>query len=206
MRRLIQSASVTVLVGATTANAQLARPPAEIGGGISGLITIPSQDFFTNDFAAPTADLRITLPLTPRFALEGIGTIGRRGTAFFSRIEGLYVFQIKQHILSGARGGFHPFLIYGVAGYYSHVSQREVRVPQPDGSVFISPAFTYTEWDEPMATLIGGGIQHEIARRLALRADAQLVTLLYLPLGTRISGGISIPFGRYGEPSAKRSP
>jgi hypothetical protein len=57
--------------------------------------------------------------------------------------------------------------------------------------------FTYTTIDQPVAAVVGVGAQHAFARRIAFRADAQLVTVLYLPLGARLSAGVSIPFGPY---------
>ena len=65
-----------------------------------------------------------------------------------------------------------------------------------NGDVLKVQPFSYAETDEPIATTIGGGFQQTLGRRLAVRADAQLVTLLWLPLGVRFSAGVSIPFGQ----------
>ena len=57
--------------------------------------------------------------------------------------------------------------------------------------------FSYNQSDPPFFAVIGGGFQRELGRRAAFRADAQMVTLLWLPVGMRLSAGISIPFEQY---------
>ena len=154
-------------------------------------------DFSTDSLNESSAELRVTVPFTPRFAVEGSTTIGQRGSEFFTRIEGLYMVQIRQRLRHSADGAFQPFVTYGAAGYYAHVSQRQVVVPNPGGGVYTTPAYSYTEVDEPFAAVFGGGFQQRLGSRLALRADAQMVTFLYLPLGYRFSTSVSIPLGRY---------
>ena len=174
--------AAAILWSAGHAAAQEARPPIEVGVGVSRLITVPYEDFFTSDFVAPALDVRATVPLTPRFSFEAIGTIGRESTARFTRVDGLYLLQVKQRLRSATRGRFHGFLTYGAAGYYNHVRQDGVR---------------YTSWDEPYAAVAGGGVQYALADRVAVRAEAQMLAFVYIPIGARIAGSVSIPFGRY---------
>jgi hypothetical protein len=189
--------AILVFGAVKSMRAQDVRPPVEVGVGVSTLQTVPYEDFFANDFADPALDVRLTVPFTPRFSFETTATLGRRSNQYFSRTEGLYLLRVKQQLRSATGGRFHAFLSYGVAGYYARVSQREVRIVQPDGQTLISPAFRYTEWDEPLATFVGGGVQHAITPRAALRAEGQLLSLVYIPLGVRWSASVSIPFGRY---------
>ncbi len=190
------AATAIVFLWAASPSAQSLRPPVEFGAAFGRLATTPYEDFLGDGPNEPTFDVRATVPLTPRFAVEGLFTVGRSGTEFTTRTEGLFIVQVKQRLESGTRGNFHPFLIYGVAGYWARVSQEEVRVIDDAGRLIVSPAFRYTEIDEPVAAVIGGGIQHAFARRAAVRCEAQLVTLLYIPLGARLSAGVSIPIGR----------
>ena len=51
-----------------------------------------------------------------------------------------------------------------------------------------------SRWD---AAVVGGGLQYDLTSRVAIRADAQVVSILYYPVGTRASVGVTIPLGRY---------
>ena len=80
---------------------------------------------------------------------------------------------------------------------YSRISQQEVLSTLPDGRMEVTPAAVYTTTDPPVAGFVGGGLQYEFARYVALRIDAQMLTFLYIPLGMRLSMGVSLPFGGY---------
>lgn len=199
MNRLVRWVLAIVIVGSAAgrAAAQESRPPVEVGAGIGALMTVPYEDFFTNDFASPAGDLRLSVPMSPRFSFEATGSLGRRGNQFNTRLEGLYLLQIKQRLRSATRGGFHAFLAYGLAGYWARVSQKEVRSLQPNGEYVVHPAFKYTEWEQPLATFAGGGVQYALSPHVALRTEVRLVSLVFLPMGVRVAGSVSIPIGRY---------
>jgi hypothetical protein len=175
---------------------QARRPPPEVGVGVTRFFPIYA-DSSTDSLDEGSADLRVTLPFTPRFAFEGIGTIGQRGNEYWSRTEGLYLMQIRQRLRRTGSSPFQPFITYGAAGYYAHVAQRDVTIPQRGGGSYIIPADSYNEVDEPFAIAVGAGFQQRLAGYAAVRAEAQLLTFLYLPLGYRFSTSVSIPLGRY---------
>jgi hypothetical protein len=187
-------AAVCLIVAAARAGAQEARPPVDVGVGFGRLFVHEYEDFFTGGPDQSAVDLRVSLPFTPRFAFEGMITVGRRNAAFQHRTEGLYLLQVKQRLRSATGDRFHVFLTYGAAGYYAHVHQTAGQVLLPDGTKFPIPEFSYTETGPPLAAVLGGGVQHELAGRVAIRSEAQLVTVLWLPLGVRLSAGVSIPF------------
>jgi hypothetical protein len=58
------------------------------------------------------------------------------------------------------------------------------------------PARTDTYVSLPLIGLIGGGYQHDIVRRLAVRVEAQAVMAFVLPVGVRMAAGVSVPLGR----------
>lgn len=189
--------ALAIMVGfARVASAQDRLPPVEVGVGLAGLMTTQYEDFFTSDFAIPSFTARITVPVTPRFSFEGAFDIGHRSGEHFRRLDGLYVFQVKQRLQSTTRGSFHAFLTYGAGGYYERFSQKEVHATLPNGTPTVTRAFQYTEWEGPAATLIGGGVQCGVAKRVSARAEAQMVSFLVIPLGVRIAGSVSIPIGR----------
>ena len=100
-------------------------------------------------------------------------------------------------LASGTRGGFHPFLSYGVVGYVESVRMEPYTSDVPGSGPVAHPGFSYTTVDEPYATAIGGGVQARIGRHLALRAETHLITLLWQPLGARFSTSVSFPIGSY---------
>jgi hypothetical protein len=173
---------------AATASAQPApssdRPPVEIGVGVSGL-AVTGLDFLDPHHFGPAADVRLTLPLTRRFSFETNVMVTRDTNAFEQRTRGLYALLLKQRLIRASSERTEVFLTYGGTGYFAHVSS-DFFAGEP-----------YTEIDPPIASTIGAGFQRRVARHLAVRADAQLLTVLYLPLGFRLAGGVSIPFGGY---------
>lgn len=181
----------TVLLVPTSASAQHGRPPVEVGAGVAGLAAVPYEDFGLPENST-AALFRASVPFTPRFSVEGLMTVGRHEDRHRRATEGFYQIQVKQRIVRGTHGRFHPFVTYGAAGYYRSV--RVAPFTEPSGARF--PGFSYNEVDEPWAAVLGGGVQHVLNRRLAWRADAQLLTFLWVPLGGRFDTSLSIPIGR----------
>jgi hypothetical protein len=187
MRRFAVALAFFAVAGLTPASAQTVGPARpEFGVGVNWLIPIYS-DYSTDEFSEPTGHVRITWPFARHFSLEGITTIGRRTDDYSSRTEGLYVVQVQQR-LGGSDHSLQTFVTYGGAGYYSHVVYRAASfngVTMPHGS--------FSKIEPPVATTVGVGVQQRLARRLAIRVDAQLLTLLYLPLGYALSTSVSVP-------------
>ena len=184
---------LALLIGLTdlssNASAQTSRhPPAEIGAGISRMIPVYG-DYSTDDLSEATGHIRVTLPFAAHFAFEGATTMGRRADDYRTRTEGLFILQVQQRFRRAVDAPFQPFITYGGAGYYAHVTQHEVR----RNGVLVSRHGSFNEIDPPIATLFGAGAQQRLARHITVRAEAQLLTLLYLPLGYSFSTSVSIP-------------
>jgi hypothetical protein len=195
----IGAMAVAILASAAAARAQdgqVVKPPPEIGIGW-GRLTPIRFDFITDDMTEPSVELRATVPVTPRFSVEGLVTVGRRKAGFVERTEGLYLVQVKQRLPRTERGRLHPFLTYGLTGYYGHVVRPETIITNPDGSTDTLPARTFNEVDEVLSMVVGAGLQYEISRHLAVRGDVQFLSVLWIPVGVRYSAGISIPLGSY---------
>jgi hypothetical protein len=188
--------ALLVLLGVTeSAFAQEPMPKPELGVGVTGLSTYQYEDFLSSDIPAPAVTGRLTIPVTPRFSFDGSVDVSRRTGEQFSRTDTFYLLQVKQRLRSTTRGSFHAFLTYGVAGYYQRFHQKEVHATLPNGQPTVTPDFIRTEHEGPAITLIGGGVQFGLAKRLAVRAEAQMVSFLVIPLGVRVTGGLSIPLG-----------
>src|SRR5688572_29164546 len=117
----------------------------------------------------PTSgELRLTVPASARLAIEPFATFGSRRAG----LEGLFGVQLRQPVaqLDNRRG--HVFVTYGAAGYYSRYSS--------DSSIF---------------GLFGLGLHHRVAAHLAFRPEVQLVTFHVVPIGARLTVGLSIHRG-----------
>lgn len=170
-----------LIFGASPAFAQAERPPVELGLGISGVATSgdDNKDDIWSPLQPPGAHIRVTVPVSARFALEGGMSAAIHSKPHDRRVVGYYAFQVKQRL--AASGSVHPFVTYGVAGWY--------RAPNfPGWSNHLEP---------PWLAVVGGGLEQELGSHVSVRADAQLLSLLWLPLGVRYAASISIPLGRY---------
>lgn len=191
------TAALLALIGlastAADSQAQTSHPPPELGVGATWLLPRHGADYVTDEMTKPNAAVRFTMPFARNFAVEGLVTMGQQDEDPRQRTEGLYVVQIKQRLPGFEQRPLQMFITYGVVGYYAHVVQREVEYSNGQRV----PGFSYSELEEPLATQFGIGIQRRLTSRLATRADAQLLTLLTLPLGCSFSTGVSVALGRY---------
>jgi len=168
-------------MGTAHASGQSVRPPLQLGLGITGIANLDLGDFGVPPH--PWADARVTVPISDRFAIEGTTSVTKHVTRSSEKVVIFYTIQMKQNI--GRRTtslGLQRFLTYGAVGAIERLS---------------SPRHTSTQYSEPGATVVGAGVEREVGRHIALRADAQLMTFLVIPLGARFTGSVSIPIGQY---------
>jgi hypothetical protein len=161
----------------------------EIGGGLDTIFALPVDG---GGDVVPTANIRVTTPLTRQFAIEGFLDAGRS----YDSIGGLYGIQVKQRLLGASTPTRDVFVTYGVAGGYSHYGAEDYHYTGPNGpEVYRSSA--HTNVYKPIFPVVGGGIQKRVANRLAVRVEGQVVTWrIYTPLMVRAAAGVSIPIGR----------
>jgi hypothetical protein len=186
---------LTVLLpGAAPGFAPAVRPPVEVGAGVTAVARVPHEDFGVPD-NTPGASVRVTVPFAPRYSIEALMTVSRREEPILRTVEGFYILEIKERIRRATHGGLDPFLTYGAAGYFRDVRATPFQAPSPGGAI-VQRGFSYLEIDQPIAAVVGSGIQYVLNRRLAVRTEAQLVMLLWIPLAGRFDAGVSIPIGR----------
>jgi hypothetical protein len=169
---------------ATGARAQ-ALQHVEVGAGVGAAVSW---------WGSPVGggDARVTVPLNERFAVEGlIAFLATRG----DWTAGIYGIQVKQRLRRSERPASHAFVSYGLVGGFARYHENEYRYTQPNGSLVIVPAHTDTYVSPPFIGFIGGGVQHAVARRLAVRVEAQAVMPLFVPVGVRVAAGVSVPLG-----------
>jgi hypothetical protein len=128
-------------------------------------------------------EVTATVPLTNRFAIEAFVNRGSR-ERFEGRSEGMFAFQIQQRLRPV--GPLQPFLTYGLSGYYYSDSYPGARI-----------VVRFSQVDFGPIPVVGGGLSYRVSRHLALRGDMQAICIFIVPVGVRVTGGVSIPLGVY---------
>ena len=118
-----------------------------------------------------SAELRFTMPVSEKFALEPFVTLGESGGRHRSGLEGFYGLQVRQRIGFVANG--FMFATYGVAGYYSKYG-----------------------YDGPVIGHFGFGLKERLSEHLVFRPEVHFVTVGVIPVGARFVAGFSIDRGR----------
>jgi hypothetical protein len=170
------SVSLGVTADAQTSSTQKL-PPTELGVGVDATWLREGLFLDTGIVTEPMVHIRVTQPMTPIVAIEVLLAVSKRFNT--NRVdygtEALYVIQIKQTVWRGARGGV--FATYGAVGSWTRVLTHDTLHP-------------------PMFLIAGGGVERELARRAAVRVDAQGVMFGgFAPMGARLSAGVSVPLG-----------
>lgn len=121
----------------------------------------------------PSAEIRLTVPISDRFAVEPFATVGSDSRRI-KDAEGFYGVQIRQRIgPSQDKDGF-AFTSYGVTAYYSRYESYP-----------------------PIIGHIGVGLHQRVSTYLAFRPEVQLVVFAVVPIGVRLVAGLSL--GRFGS-------
>ena len=194
MRTLLVCAALLAMEGGI-AFAQ-DRPPIEVGLGISSFGAGSSYEDVSPPRGQAAPDVRVTFPLSPRFSVEEMVTFVRgeryQSPAYQTRREGLlFATQVNQRIEKWTRGGFHPFLLYGAA-VYSEKERVDFAAPARSSAGVVT-SVTYDR--QGMYGVFGVGVQQQIGRHVAVRAETTV--LAFLAGNIRASVGVSIPLGSY---------
>ena len=160
----IAAALLVALAFATSADAQEA-------SAFLSIYTPLGIDDLDEDLP-PSAELRFTVSLSDRFALEPFVTVGSQANRSVGP-EGFYGAQIRQRIvrLTGESG--YAYVTYGVAAYYSKY-----------GSL------------APVIGQFGFGLRRRVSGQVGFRPEVQLVTFHVVPIGVRFLAGLSVDLGR----------
>jgi len=156
------------------------KPPLELGFGITTVGNINLGDFGVKP--KPLPDGRVSVPISPRFAIEGTAFGTTMTTGYGERRVVYYTVQIRQRFAPNPLSSGMRFVTYGLLGAASRWRMG------PHES---------TQHSLPGATAIGAGFQQRLGTHLALRAEGQFLTFLWWPLGTRLTASVSVPIGAY---------
>jgi hypothetical protein len=160
----------------------------EIGGGLG---TVGS--WWSGPYSG--GDVRVGLRVGDLGALETLVGLSPEGHGDEVPI-GFYGLQFRHDLRPGATSSVQPFMTYGLIGVFGHQQGYDVHSTSPagvlttrhvDGDSFVTP---------PFIGLVGGGVQRRLARHLTVRVDVQALVALVIPLGVRVSAGVSVPVGR----------
>jgi hypothetical protein len=121
----------------------------------------------------PSAEFRLSLPLSDRFALEPFASVGAQRGHGSAGLEGFYGVQMRQRIAALTRENLYGFATYGVSSYYSRYGS------QP-----------------PVIGHVGFGMHQRVSRRVAFRPEVQVVTFYFIPIGGRFLAGVSLDLAR----------
>jgi hypothetical protein len=161
----IAAALLVVTIVATAADAQ------ELTAAVSAYRSLGIDDL---DAKLPlSVEIRASIPLSDRFALEPFVTVGSAERFIASGAEGFYGAQIRQRIERLTAGNAFGFITYGAAGYY---------------------------WKRgggpPILGHLGFGLHTPVSARLAFRPEVHLVTFHVVPIGERFVAGLSMDLTR----------
>jgi hypothetical protein len=186
IRMVSAAATIAAICGTGVAGAQTAmpaRPPVELnlGGGLAA----SWYDAVAGGHAG------ITVPVYGTVAIEGFVAAGpyERGTA------GLYAIGAKQRIGRASGNGFDVFVTYELAGYFQRARTPRYEYTGPNGTREVVPAYDDSFATVPFLALVGMGAERRLAPHLAVRVDAQVVTLLFYPGGIRAAASVAVPLG-----------
>jgi hypothetical protein len=167
--RSLPGAIALVVVVSSVAHAQpYADRHVELGAGLG---TVAS--WWTSPVKG--GDVRVTIPLAARGDLELLGALGSSPDRSASAV-GFYGGQFRLHLRGGATQSVRPFLTFGAIGLIVHSHYD-------------------TEVTPPVIGLAGVGVERRLLPRLTVRAEAQSVVLLVIPVGVRVAASASIPIG-----------
>ena len=116
-----------------------------------------------------SGELRFSLPISDRFALEPFVTAGSEQGGRRAGSEGFYGAQIRQRLRRLTSPSRYAFVTYGAAGYYS-----------------TSGAYP------PVIGFFGVGMQQRISNRVSFRPEVQLISFHVVPIGYRFVAGVAV--------------
>jgi hypothetical protein len=90
---------------------------------------------------------------------------------------GFYGVQFRQYVRGIGNARLEPFVTYGAMGVFYREYSGMAATP-------------------PILGFVGGGLQQRIARRAAVRVEAQGIAAFVIPVGVRVAAGVSVPIGR----------
>lgn len=177
--RLAIGCALCVLLASRDVNAQPAdeRSPIQLGGSAGVL------------FFLPTIGARLSVPLRPPLALEGVAeyvpsTLDDDGAAWL-----IFQAQLRHRLNRGQTWRMHA--TYGAALFAKYTHWRESRQARPDGSVIVFPEYRRMHVAGPTCVHAGFGAERSLSERVLMRWDVQVL----VPVGVKLIPAPRAVFG-----------
>jgi len=167
MYKTCVTAVAALTVFAFDAQARADGRPVEIGGGGGAALTCCTERL-------SGGDVRVSVPAGERGHVETLVAV--TAPAGEDRF-GLFGVQYKRTVGSRGSSGARMFVTAGAFGVYYRDRHDTAVLP-------------------PVLALVGGGVEQPLARRLAVRVEAQAMLFAVYPAGVRVAAGVSVPLGR----------
>lgn len=158
---------ITLLVALLLSTLAVEVGAQQLSVGFAGYAPFGVEDL--DGTLPPAAELRFSLPVTDRFAIEPFVNIGGTRVGGRRYAEGLWGVQVRQRIVRSTQHDSFAFTTYGAAGAYSA------------GGVI-----------PPVLGLFGLGLHVPLTRFLSFRPEAQLLTVHVVPIGGRLVAGFAV--------------
>lgn len=194
MRRLwLTLATVAGILAASPVRAQAVSPPrVEIGGNVSGIVSIVQED---GPFIVAGAGPRITLNVTPKLGVEMVAEV--LGPVEFSGTAALYQTQLKLAIRKSRDGRGTVSFTVGAAGAASYQHTRETRIVRLDGSTVVYPEYRRFRAGAPNTLSIGVARERVLSRYASSCLAIQGYVGPLAGIAVRASAGVSFGIGGY---------
>jgi hypothetical protein len=139
----------------------------QLGGGL-GVV----GSWWAGSFSG--GDVRVSVPVSERGDVEGLVALAMPSAG---GTVGFYGVQFKHRLGHLATSNVEPFVSCAAVGIFHREGHESMVTP-------------------PLLGLFGGGVERRVHRRLSLRFEAQVLTIIILPIGVRVAAGVSVPIGR----------
>ena len=171
---IIAGCALFVLFTGGNLNAQPRDAPLAHVGGSAGVV-----------FFLPTFGARLSIPLGPPLALEGVGEYVP--LTFDEDRASWFLFQAQLRHRLNRRQPWRMHATYGMTLFGKYIHRREFRESRPDGSVRVFPEYRRMQIAGPAGLHAGFGAERPVSNRVVVRWDVQVVVA---------AGQMSIPIPR----------
>jgi hypothetical protein len=198
MAAVVVAMSPVALMGQEPAG----RPgPIAIGVGVErfGVVFNRLADagsgLISNEHGLTMPSLMATVPISGTFAVQTTVSRSRRTDIAGEHDDLLYGVTINQFLGRSAGRSYHPYIIYGLVGAFSTRVVPDTPEWYYNGSTWeerTRPSHTIRNHTWPSRPVGGAGIQYDLWRGIAVRAEAELIG----PSAARVRTNVMIPLGR----------
>ena len=181
-------AAAGILAASPVAADDVKVPRVEIGGSVSGILPILSEDGIAVVIGAgPRMTVNVGKGIRLELTAEVVGPTDSSGT------YGFYLTQVKVPIGNSASRASTLYITAGAAGAASYQRFDESRRGRPDGSTVVNPGFRRFLADAPNTLSVGVSQDRVLNRKLA--ASWGLQTFIGNIGGVAVRGSVGLSFG-----------